>query len=59
MLEGDQLFILGMMIAFLIILMYVVGGSYLEHRKLPVFHETGIALIIGFAISLLCFLTND
>jgi len=47
------------MISFGIILLYVVIGSYIEHVKLPFGHETGVALIIGFSISLLSFLAND
>ena len=57
--DDTQLFILGVMIAFFIIVLYIVGGSWIEHAAPPIGHETGIALIVGFSISLASFLAND
>jgi solute carrier family 9 (sodium/hydrogen exchanger), member 6/7 len=38
-------------IVFALLLLYVVGGGYMEHKKSPFGHETGIALIAGLIIS--------
>jgi hypothetical protein len=40
-------------IAFALLLLYVIGGSFMEHKKLPFGHETSIALIAGLLISLM------
>jgi NhaP-type Na+/H+ or K+/H+ antiporter len=57
--EDEKLFILGILTVFLIILAYVIGGSFLEKVKSPLFHETGIAIVIGFTISLVAYLIDD
>jgi len=36
---------------FILLLLYVVLGGYMEHKKVIVGHETGVALIIGMIIS--------
>jgi NhaP-type Na+/H+ or K+/H+ antiporter len=46
--------------AFALLLLYVIGGGFMESRKFPVGHETGIALIFGLMISaLIHFTSND
>ena len=46
--------------AFALLLMYVIGGGFMEHRKFSVGHETSIALILGLIISaLIHFLSSD
>jgi NhaP-type Na+/H+ or K+/H+ antiporter len=36
----------------------VVGGSFIEHRKFIVGHETGIAILLGFIVSLIVWLAD-
>lgn len=38
-------------IAFFLLLLYVIGGSYMEHKHFIIGHETSIALIAGLIIS--------
>jgi hypothetical protein len=46
--------------AFALLLMYVIGGGYMEHKKFIIGHETSIALIFGLIISaLIHFLSSD
>jgi NhaP-type Na+/H+ or K+/H+ antiporter len=42
--------ILGAVI-FLMLMLYVIVGSYMEHRHSPFGHETGVALVAGLIIS--------
>ena len=42
----------GLIVIFLLLLLYVVGGAFLEKIHAPVGHETSIALILGFIVSL-------
>jgi NhaP-type Na+/H+ or K+/H+ antiporter len=42
---------LGALIIFILLLIYVVAGSFMESRHCPFGHETGIAIIIGLAVS--------
>lgn len=47
-------------IAFALLLLYVIGGSFMEHKKFPLGHETSIALMAGLLISLMLhFIPND
>ena len=39
------------LIAFTLLLLYVIGGGFMEHKHFIVGHETGIALIAGLTIS--------
>jgi len=40
-------------IAFALLIMYVIGGGFMEHKKFSFGHETSIALIAGLIISLI------
>jgi NhaP-type Na+/H+ or K+/H+ antiporter len=40
-------------IIFVLLALYVIIGSYMEHRKTPVGHETGVAIVTGFIVSLI------
>lgn len=40
-------------IIFLLLVVYVIGGSFSEKKKFVVGHETGLAILIGFLISLI------
>jgi L-cystine uptake protein TcyP (sodium:dicarboxylate symporter family) len=41
------------MLAFTLILVFVVGGGFMEHKKSPFGNETGIALVMGLLISVM------
>ena len=41
------------MIIFFLLAFYVVIGSFMEHRKFLIGHETGVAILMGFVISLI------
>ena len=45
-------------IIFALIVIYVIGGSVLEHYKSPIGHETSVALIFGILISLIVMYTD-
>jgi len=40
-------------IAFALLILYVIGGGFMEHKKVAFGHETSIALIAGLLISLI------
>ena len=40
-------------IVFVLLLLYVVVGGFIESRKLPFGHETGVAILAGMAVSLI------
>lgn len=37
--------------AFVLLLLFVIGGGFMEHKHLMFGHETGLALVAGLAIS--------
>lgn len=51
--ETSDFISLDSMLAFSLILLFVIGGGFMESRKLPFGNETGIALTLGLIISLL------
>ena len=53
---GSLAFVVGVLIVFLLIITYIIFGSFLEKKKCAIFHETGIAIVIGFLISMLAYL---
>ena len=56
---GDQETALAAMIIFALLLAYVIGGSFIEVKHPPIGHETGIAILMGFLVSLLFFLLSS
>lgn len=50
---SDFVVSLDVLITFLLLLLYVIGGSFMEHKKFPIGHETSIALIAGLLVSLM------
>ena len=38
-------------IIFIMLMIYVIVGSYMEHKHAPFGHETGVALVLGLIIS--------
>jgi len=38
-------------IIFIMLMIYVIAGSYMEHKHTPFGHETGVALLVGLIIS--------
>jgi solute carrier family 9 (sodium/hydrogen exchanger), member 6/7 len=39
------------LIVFILLLLYTIGGGYMEHKKFKFGHETSIALIVGLLVS--------
>jgi hypothetical protein len=50
--SGNSVASIASIIVFVLLLFYIIGGSYIEKKKFIVGHETGVAIIIGFMISL-------
>jgi L-cystine uptake protein TcyP (sodium:dicarboxylate symporter family) len=50
---SDFVVSLDSLIAFSLLVLYVIGGSFMEHKHFAFGHETSIALIAGLLISLL------
>jgi len=46
------------LIIFLLLVIYIVGGSFMEHKKILFGHETGIAIALGMIVSLIVKLTG-
>ena len=49
--DGDTTFPIAAIIVFVLVLLYVVIGGFIESRKLPFGHETGVAIIAGLIVS--------
>lgn len=49
--SGSVVISLDSFVAFALLLMYVIGGGFMEHKRFKVGHETSIALIVGLIIS--------
>lgn len=49
--DGNFVVSMDALIIFILLLMYTVGGSYMEHKKFKFGHETSIALIVGLFVS--------
>ncbi len=49
---------IGLIVFFVLLNFYVIGGAYLEKIHSPVGHETSIALIMGFIVSLTLWKVN-
>ncbi len=47
---------IGTIIIFSLLLIYAIGGAYMEKIHCPFGHETGLAIITGFLVSLLIYL---
>lgn len=45
--------------AFALLLLYVIGGGFMEHKRFKVGHETSIALIMGLIISAIIHFTSE
>jgi bacteriorhodopsin len=53
--SGLNALALGVIIIFGLLVIYIVGGSYMEHHHFAVGHETTIALLFGLLISVTTF----
>ena len=53
--SDSEAFIVAVFMIFTILICYIVGGAYIEKKKFIIFHETGIAVSIGFLISLFAY----
>lgn len=52
--SDDEAYIsIASLIIFLLLLIYIVGGSYMEHKHCLFGHETGIAILLGMLVSLI------
>lgn len=49
---------LASIIIFVLLVIYIIGGTYMEHKHSPFGHETGIAITLGFLISLTLYETG-
>jgi NhaP-type Na+/H+ or K+/H+ antiporter len=56
---GNLYFTGAVFAVFFIIIIYIILGSFLEKKNSPLFHETGIAIIIGFLLSLTFYLKEN
>lgn len=45
----------GSIVILFLLLIYVISGTFLEKKKVPFGHETGVVIILGFLISYLAF----
>lgn len=54
--NGDAL---GVIIIFLLLVVYIVAGSYMEHHHFKIGHETTVALIFGLLVSVTTFRWTD
>jgi len=43
-------------IIFLLLIIYIIGGAFIEKKHCIVGHETGIAILLGFLVS---FITKE
>jgi NhaP-type Na+/H+ or K+/H+ antiporter len=58
--SGNQVISFDYFFAFALLLAYVIGGGFMEHKKFRFGHETSIALIMGLIISAIVhFTTSD
>lgn len=46
------------LIIFVLLAMYVVIGSFMEHKKFVIGHETGVAIVAGLIISSIAWATD-
>lgn len=51
--ELNMVISIGLIVIFVLLNFYIIGGAYLEKIHAPVGHETTIALIMGFIVSLI------
>lgn len=52
--SGDATYIsIAFLVIFLLLVIYIIGGSYMEYKKTIFGHETGIAIGLGMIVSLL------
>lgn len=47
------------LVIFLLLIIYVIGGTYMEHKHTPFGHETGVALLLGFLISMIAYFAGS
>ena len=50
---------LGVIIIFALLVIYIAGGSFIEHKHYAVGHETTVALLFGLLISVITFVWTD
>lgn len=48
---SNVVFSVGAMVIMIMIILYMLIGSYLEHKHTLVGHESGIIILIGIAVS--------
>lgn len=49
--SGDSSLPIGVMIIFSLLMLYIILGTFMEHKVVPLGHETGVALLAGLAVS--------
>ena len=50
--SGNSAISIASIIIFVMLVIYIILGSYMEKKKVILGHETGVAIVIGFIISL-------
>jgi hypothetical protein len=48
---GDPSLPIGVMIIFTLLMLYIILGTFMEYKVVPLGHETGVALVAGLSIS--------
>lgn len=56
--SGSTEYAYGALIIFILLLIYTVGGSYMEYKHTPFGHETGVILVLGLAVSAVLWATG-
>lgn len=56
--SGSTIISIEAFIVIALLFFYVLGGSFIEHRKFIIGHETGVAIIMGLLISLIAWLSG-
>jgi NhaP-type Na+/H+ or K+/H+ antiporter len=57
--SGNHEVSIAALIIFILLVIYIIGGAFMEKKKLLIGHETGVAIILGFLISLVAEQVDD
>ena len=47
------------LIIFVLLIVYIIVGGFIEKRKLPFGHETGVSIVVGLIVSLIFYLIKS
>jgi sodium/hydrogen exchanger-like protein 6/7 len=57
--SGSEETAIAAILIFLLLVIYIIGGSFMEKKQFIIGHETGVAIILGFLISLIALNVDD